>query len=83
MFTTQTGLAFVFFFVFWLLWVFTIAHGIFLVAESGGYSLVVVRGLLIAVASPVETVISRWMAQQLWYTVLVALGHVESSRNRY
>ena len=77
------GLFSFFFFFFWLLWVFIAAHGLSLVAESGGYSLVVVCGLLIAVASPVETMSSRWMAQYLWYTGLVALGHVESSRNRY
>ena len=60
MFTTETGL---FSFFFWLLWVFVVGRGLSLVAESGGYSLVVVCGLLIAVASPVETMISRWMAQ--------------------
>ena len=36
---------------FCLCWVFMIAQGLSLVAESRGYSLVVVRGLLIAVAS--------------------------------
>ena len=59
-FTTETGL---FSFFFWLLWVFVVARGLSLVAESGGYSLVVVCGLLTAVASSVETMISRWMAQ--------------------
>jgi len=38
-FTTETGL---FSFFFWLLWVFVVARGLALVAESGGYSLVVV-----------------------------------------
>ena len=38
-------------FYFCLCWVFMIAQGLSLVAESRGYSLVVVRGLLIAVAS--------------------------------
>ena len=32
-------------------WVFAAAYGIFLVVECGGYSLVVIHGLLIAVAS--------------------------------
>ena len=36
---------------FWLCWVFTAAHGLSLVSESGGYSLIVVHGLLIMVAS--------------------------------
>ena len=36
---------------FWLPWVFTAMRGLSLVAESRGYSLVVVRGLLIAVDS--------------------------------
>ena len=36
---------------FWLCWVFIIAQGLSLVAATGGYSLVVVHGLLIAVAS--------------------------------
>ena len=39
-----------FFFFFWLCWVFVAVHGRSLVAESRGYS-VVVRGLLVAVAS--------------------------------
>ena len=38
------------FIYFWLCWVFVAAHGLSLLAESGGYSLVL-RGLLIAVAS--------------------------------
>ena len=36
----------------WLHWVF-VAHRLFLVAVSGGYSSVAVLGLLSAVASPV------------------------------
>ena len=36
---------------FWLHWVFIVAHRLSLVAASGGYSLVVVHGLLIALAS--------------------------------
>ena len=42
----------VFFFLsFWLCWVFDAAHGLSLVAESGGCSPVAVRGLLTVVAS--------------------------------
>ena len=51
MFTTETGL---FSFFFWLLWVFVVARGLSLVAESGGYSLVVMNRSRIAVASLVE-----------------------------
>ena len=36
---------------FWLLWVFVVAGGLSLVAESGAYSLVAVHGLLTAAAS--------------------------------
>ena len=39
---------------FWLCWVFFAAHRLSLVAASGDYSLVAVRGLLIEVASLVE-----------------------------
>ena len=35
----------------WLCWVFTLTHMLSLVVKSGGYSLVVVQGLLTAVAS--------------------------------
>ena len=35
----------------WLHWVFVAARGLSLVAASGGYSSLLVRGLLIAVAS--------------------------------
>ena len=35
----------------WLHWVFVAAHGLTLVAESGGLLFIAVRGLLIAVAS--------------------------------
>ena len=38
---------------FWLCWVFVGAHWLSRVAASEGHSLVVVRGLLIAVAAPV------------------------------
>ena len=36
---------------FWLWWVFVTAHGLSPVSMSGGYSLVKVHGLLIAVSS--------------------------------
>ena len=39
------------FIYFWLRWVFIGVHGLSLVAVSGGYSFVVVRRLLVAVAS--------------------------------
>ena len=41
------------FIYFWLRWVFVAARGLSLVAESGSYSLLVMRGLLIVVASVV------------------------------
>ena len=63
---------------FWLHWVF-VAHRLSLVAESRGFSLVAVRGLLIAVAS-------RYRARALGHTgfgscapCLVAPRHVGSS----
>ena len=43
--------SFVFFFSFWLHWVFIAERGLSLVTASGGLLFVVVRGLLIAVAS--------------------------------
>ena len=42
------------FIYFWLHWIFIASPGLPLVAVSGGYSLVVMRGLLLAVASLVE-----------------------------
>ena len=50
-FTLSLGCFFVVVVNFWLPWVFTAMRGLSLVAESRGYSLVVVRGLLIAVDS--------------------------------
>ena len=38
-------------FYFWLCWIFVSAHGLSLVAVSGGHALIVACGLLIAVAS--------------------------------
>ena len=53
---SQVSYSFFFFnlmnvFLFWLHWVFIAARGLSLVVASRGYSLVEVRGLLIAVAS--------------------------------
>ena len=42
---------FIYFIYFWLCWVFVAARGLSLVAASGGYPSLRVRGLLIAVAS--------------------------------
>ena len=42
---------FSFIYLFWLCWVFLTAHGLSPVAESRGYSLVAVLGLLTVVAS--------------------------------
>ena len=66
--------------------------GFSLVVESGGYSLVVVLGFLIAVISLVlghgfpspwrqqlQFLGSRAQAQQFWHTDLVTLCHVGSS----
>ena len=44
-------LFFSFIYLFWLCWVFLAAHGLSPVAESWGYSLVAVLGLLTVVAS--------------------------------
>ena len=38
----------------WLWWIFVTAHRLFLVAVSGGYSLVAVHRLLIEKISPLE-----------------------------
>ena len=43
--------SFFFFFNFWLCWVFVAVHGLSVVAEIRGYSLVAVHRLLIAVTS--------------------------------
>ena len=70
----------------WLHWVFVAAHGLSLIVASGGDSLVVMLpGLLIAVALTslvVELRGSRQQAQQLWCTGLVALSRVASSQTR-
>ena len=42
---------FIYLFYFWLCWVFIAVHGFSLVVASGGYSLVVMPGLLIVLAS--------------------------------
>ena len=56
---TEDNSKFLFFFslkifYFWLLWVFIAVHGLSLVAAMGGCSLVLVLGLLSAVASLVS-----------------------------
>ena len=54
-----------------------------LVAASQGYSLGVVHGLLIVVASlVVEHRLQAHRLQQLWHVNLVVRRHVESSRTR-
>ena len=62
--------------------VFVAACGLSLVAASGGYSLLVVRGLLFVVASLLWSMGSRAQAQELWHTGLVILWHVGSSHTR-
>ena len=83
-------------FYFWLccaFWVFVSTHGLSLVVVSGGYSLVAVQGLHIAVATlfvehglwgvwasvDVALTGSGAQAQQLWHMGLVALQQVGSS----
>ena len=51
----------------------------FSLVAGGDHSLVVVLGLLIAMASLVWILGSRPQAQELWCTDLVALRHVEFS----
>ena len=78
-------------YIFCLQWIFTAACRLPLVAESSGYSLVAVHGLLIVVASLVtrtqilgHTGFSSqctW-AQRLWYTGLVTPWHVGSCQKR-
>ena len=58
-------------------------RGISLIVSSGGYSLVVVRELLIVVVSPVvERGLWACGLQQLWHSDLIALQHLGSSRTR-
>ena len=50
----ETGFIFIYIYIFiyfWLPWVFIAVQGLSLVAKSGGYSLVVMQGLLSVVAS--------------------------------
>ena len=76
---------FMLFIYLWLCWVFVAAHGLSLVAASGGYSVAVHR-LLIAVAFLLRITGSRrvgfsscgMQTQQLWRTGLVAPQHVGS-----
>ena len=59
----------------WLYWVFVAVCGLALVVASGGYPLVEVHGLLIAVASPVAEC-GLWST---WASVVVALEQALSS----
>ena len=64
------------YFYFWLYWVFIVASGLSLVAESRGYSLVVVCGRLIEVASLVaEHRVWAHGLQQLQHMGSVAVVH--------
>ena len=56
----------------WLYWIFVAASGLSIVMVSGSYTLVVVCGLLIAVASLLQSTNSRAQAQSLWLEGLVA-----------
>ena len=47
---TYSILEFLFIYLFWLCWIFVAVNGLSLVVLSGGYSLISVNGLLIAVA---------------------------------
>ena len=71
-----------FHFYFWLCWVFIAAHGLSLVAASGGYSLLWYAGLPLPWPHPLQSTGSRAQAQQLWRTGPVAPRHVGSSRAR-
>ena len=71
------------FICFWLHWVCVASRGLSLVAASGGYSLVAVRGLLVVGASLVQSVSSRGRGlQELWRSGLVAPQYVEASWTR-
>ena len=68
---------------FWLCWVSIAVHGLSLVQSCGRYSLVVVHGLLIAMASFVsEHRLQAHGLQQLCHTDLVAPRYVGSSWTR-
>ena len=68
----------------WLCWVFIAACGLSLVVTSGGYSLGVVCGPLIAVAFLVADTGSRaHRLPLLWLTDLAASEHAVSSQSRY
>ena len=81
-------------FYFWLRWAFVAAHGLSLVAASGGYSslrwadfslwwpLLLGARALGVWASVVVVAGSEAQAQQLWCTSSVTLQHVGSSRTR-
>ena len=61
-------------YLFWLRWFLIAVCGLSLVVASGGYSLVGVHGLLIAVSIGPEV-----GAQSLWHMGLIAPWHVKSS----
>ena len=66
----------------WLCWVFIAAHGLSAVAVSRGSSLLVVRGLLIAVSSLVAEHGLVGRLQQLQLADFAAPQHVGSSQLR-
>ena len=77
MFVFSHFLLIVYLFNFWLCWVL-LCMDFALVVASGGCSLIVVRGLFVAVASPGVEHGLQW----LWHMGLVASWHVESSQTR-
>ena len=78
------------FIYFWLRWVFVTAHGLSLVAESEGYSLLLCVGFLLRWLLLLQSTGSRLAgfsscgtrAQQLWRMGFVAPRHMESSWTR-
>ena len=62
-------ISFIYLFIFWLYWVLVSAQAFFLVSVSRGYSLVVARGLLTAVASvAAELKLQGSHALYLWFS---------------
>ena len=61
-------------------WVFIAVRGLSLVVENRVYSLAVTCGLLTAMASLVEQVLSGPWLQQLWLMSLAALRYVRFSQ---
>ena len=64
----------IFVFVFWLCWVFVAARGLFSGCGEQGLLFVVVRGLLIAVASLAEHRLYACGLQELWHTGFRSCG---------